>query len=346
LGAHLMPCDHNCRLGDLGRKAAGLFRSFATSLTGVCALAQAARNLPRIYGVSRSVHFARVVMACILLVDGNAWSQRKPVLSTPEALAGRWEWPDGQGGAAGMNVIVNTHIDGAADRIAGRVQYEDEVLFGLYYRAGSEVEPLGFNFFRNSPGEGVLWDGRRLAIHLGGKAGIPNVNVDLIWHEESQTWSGLFERAAFHKHVLLKRPASAAGTSASPFIGTWMDPRAMMNNCLHIAQQPDGALTAWSDDLQTPGRMRYANGIKPPLQTFEHYGEVAKATVDKSGQITVELRAYSPACCSHSFTARLSADGQSLSGVWAEGPNQSSRAAEWKKIPGLSCVAGDNLGTR
>jgi hypothetical protein len=34
-------------------------------------------------------------------------------------------------------------------------------------------------------------------------------------------------------------------------------------------------ITAWSDDLATPGASRYANGIRPPLVTFERYGAIA-----------------------------------------------------------------------
>jgi hypothetical protein len=115
----------------------------------------------------------------------------------------------------------------------------------------------------------------------------------------------------------------------------------MMNNCLHIPQQQDGSLTAWSDDLQTLGRVRYANGIQPPAQTREQYGEIAKAKLDASGRITVELRAYTAGCCSHSITASLSPDGQLLSGSWLAGMNQDSSAVEWKKIPGISCVNGN-----
>jgi hypothetical protein len=121
-------------------------------------------------------------------------------------------------------------------------------------------------------------------------------------------WSGLFERDSFHEHVSLKWPTSTA--LESRLVGTWSDKAGMMNNCLHISQEKDGALTAWSDDLQTPGRMRYANGT----HTMEDYGEIAKAKMDAPDQITVELRAYNAMCCSHPFTAKLSADGQSLSG--------------------------------
>jgi hypothetical protein len=107
----------------------------------------------------------------------------------------------------------------------------------------------------------------------------PTTNVGLVWHPESQRLSGLFERGPFREQVLLRRPASK--TTKSPFMGTWFEKGGgMMNNCVHIAQQEDGALVAWSDDIMIPARERHANGIQPPAQTREHYGEIAKAKLD------------------------------------------------------------------
>jgi hypothetical protein len=275
----------------------------------------------------------------IFLAHRSAEAQSNHTLSAPEALAGRWETPDGHGGAVGMNVILTTYIDGVQSSIAGHDQHVSNITIGLYHRTSPDVDELGFSFFPAATDVGANGDGYQLAIHFPGRVAISAVNLDLVWHEQSQTWSGLFERGAFRGQVSLKRPASKS--SVSPFAGTWSRTHAMMNTCLHIAQQQDGSLTAWSDDLQALGRVRYANGIQPPAQMLEHYGEIAKAKVDASGQITVELRAYTAKCCSHSFTARLSPDGQLLSGNWLAGLNQNPTAVEWKKAPGISCVNGD-----
>jgi hypothetical protein len=268
----------------------------------------------------------------VFVANGGALAQEKRSLRAPDTLAGRWEAPDGHGGAVGMNIIITTHIGGAPASIAGHLQYEDEFTVGLYQRTGPDVKPLGFNFFSSTAGGGMTWDGHQLTIHLLGKGDLPKANVDLIWHEESQTWSGLFERGSFREQVLLKRPTSTA--SKSPFVGTWSNNAGMMNNCLHISQDKDGALTAWSDDLQIPGRLHYANGIPPPTQTMEHYGEIAKAMMDAPDQITVELRAYTAMCCSHPFTAKLSTDRQSLVGSWAM-----PRPVIWVRMPSNSCIS-------
>jgi hypothetical protein len=275
----------------------------------------------------------------IFLAYGSAEAQQNRTLSAPDALAGRWETPDGHGGAVGMNVIVTTYIDGTPSNIAGHAQHVSNITVGLYQRTGPDVEELGFSFFPAAIDGGTNGDGYRLVIQFPGRGAISAVNLDLVWHEQSQTWNGLFESGAFRGQVSLQRPASKS--SVSPFAGAWSRTHAMMNNCLHIAQQQDSSLTAWSDDLQALGRVRYANGIQPPAQTREQYGEIAKAKLDASGQITVELRAYTAGCCSHSFTARLSPDGQLLSGSWLTGPNQDPSEVEWKKMPGISCVTGN-----
>ena len=77
--------------------------------------------------------------------------------------------------------------------------------------------------------------------------------------------------------------------------------------------------------------MRYANGIQPPTQTVEHYGgNIAKVSIDALDRITVELRAYTATCCSHPFTATLSADRQSLAGQFGS-PVQTKRQQRWSR---------------
>jgi hypothetical protein len=292
---------------------------------------------------SAQKRYCAILTILVFVANGGALGQEKRSFRTPDTLAGRWEAPDGHDGAVGMNIIITTHIDGAPASITGHVQYEDEFIAGLYQRTGPDVKPLDFNFFSSAAGGGMTWDGHQLTIHLLGKGDLPKVNVDLIWHEDSQTWSGLFERGSFSEQVSLKRPTSEA--SGSPFVGTWSDKGGIMNNCMHISQDKNGALTAWSDDIQTPGQMRYANGIQPPTQTMERYGEIAKANIDAPDRITVELRAYTAMCCSHSFTAKLSADGQSLAGNWLAGPNQVPRPVIWVRMPSNSCISSPSSET-
>ncbi len=101
-----------------------------------------------------------------------------------------------------------------------------------------------------------------------------------------------------------------------------------MNNCLHIAQAQDGTLTGWADDIQVPGRMHYANGLRPPERIVENYGEIAKVSARGLARIEVELRAYIAMCCSHRFAATLSSDGSSLIGEWPAGTQSNTATGQ------------------
>lgn len=100
----------------------------------------------------------------------------------------------------------------------------------------------------------------------------------------------------------------------------------LMNNCLHVRHRmehlPGGAATFKSLDGYG---MRKAFG--PPERALEHYGEIAKVKVTEQDRIEVELRAYTPMCCSHPFTAAISRDGNALVGDWPGGQNQAPRSA-------------------
>jgi hypothetical protein len=269
-----------------------------------------------------------------LAVTGSLCAQD---LSRLEDLAGRWEAPDGQGGQIGMNILLSTTVSNSATDVIETAQQLAGFEIAVYQRSGSDVQPFGFNFFATSPSGGATWDGRYLRIGLEKKGVDPRVHVDLEWDQTSQTWSGTFERGAFRSQAIaLKRPA---GHKNSRFIGTWFERNGLMNNCLHIAEAQDGTFTGWGDDIQIPDRMRYAYGLRPPDHVTEHYGEIAKVKVTEPDRIEVELRAYTPTCCSHSFTATISHDGNSLVGEWLAGGNQAPRAASWRRVQADSCLA-------
>jgi hypothetical protein len=258
-------------------------------------------------------------------------------LSHPEELAGRWEASDGQGGQIGMNILISTTVPGSATDLIGVPQTLEDFQIGLYQRSDSDVKPLGFNFFTTSVGGGATWDGRHLRIDLQRKAELPEVHVDLAWNNTTRVWTGSFECAAFRNQaVTLKRPTRP---QTNLFVGTWFERNGLMNNCLHIAQAQDGTFTGWGDDIQIPGRIRYANGLRPPERAMLRYGEIAKVKVSEPDRIEVELRAYTPMCCSHPFSAVISRDRKSLVGNWPAAPNQASRPAMWTRVEGESCIS-------
>ena len=76
------------------------------------------------------------------------------------------------------------------------------------------------------------------------------------------------------------------------------------------------SLAAWSDDLVTPGALRYANGIQPPVETFEHYGLVALVEVVGSPRtVMIELKALSAICCSITYFGNLAPNREEIQGT-------------------------------
>jgi hypothetical protein len=280
------------------------------------------------------------VLCFILLEIGSTCALSAQELSHPEKLAGRWEASDGQGGEIGMNILLSTTIPGSATDPIGVPQTLEDFQIGIYQRSDTDVKPLGFNFFATSVGGAATWDGWHLRINLQRKADLPEIHINLAWNDVTRVWTGSFERQAFrNKAITLKRPARP---QRNVFVGTWFGRNDLMNNCLHIAQAQDGTFTGWSDDIQIPGRIRYANGLLPPERIMEHYGEIAKVKVSEPDHIEVELRAYTPMCCSHPFSAVISPDRKSLVSNWPAGPNQAPRSAMWTRVEGESCISAAN----
>ena len=274
------------------------------------------------------------MLLAVLLGIGLSHAIPAQQMSDPEALAGRWEASDGRGGHIGMTIGVTTYIAGDGMTLVQVQHVLQGFTVGLYRRQDGEVEPGHFNYFASSPNDGASWDGHRLIIDW--RKTQPEVHVDLLLDQRMAAWTGKLELEKFRaQQVTLKRPA---GEHPNPFVGTWLERNSVMNNCLHLVQDHQGALMGWADDLQIPGRLRYANGIQQPAQALEHYGELARVTRTSENSIAVELRAGTPICCSHSFTAELDETGSLMLGNWPAGPNQASRPARWKRVKGNSCA--------
>jgi hypothetical protein len=269
-------------------------------------------------------------------------SSNKRIIEEPERLSGVWETDIGSGKTIGLHFNLTTAIEGSPTSLTRILQYEEHLDIGVYQKNGKDLTFGDQNYFSLSGDGAASWDGKRLILKFAPPptAKLPAIDLNLIYDEKQQAWTGLFHRDSFSGDVTLRRPnADRSDAGGSPFVGTWSDKGGIMNNCIHISQDKNGALTAWSDDIQTPGQMRYANGIQPPTQTMEHYGEIAKVSMDAPDRLTVELRAYTAMCCSHPFTAKLSADGQSLAGNWLAGPNQAPRPVIWVRMPSNSCIS-------
>ncbi len=263
-------------------------------------------------------------------------------VESPEKMSGVWEASNGTQGVVGLHFLLTTKVAGAPTTLTGVPQTEEHLAIGVYQRNGPQLRQGDQNYFMDSPDSGVSWDGKRLALNWTPRvAGDPAIDLDLIYDNEQQTWSGQFHRGAFSGHVTLRRPTVKGNVTASPLTGTWVSNRSGMNGCVHIVQGADGTLMGWSDDLQLSGRYRYANGLKPPEQTFEQYGDLVKAEQTGKNSFSIEFKAYTAMCCSHTYVGTLADDGSILNGGWQAGPNQTPMNLTWRKLRGDSCVGED-----
>jgi hypothetical protein len=95
------------------------------------------------------------------------------------------------------------------------------------------------------------------------------------------------------------------------------------------------SLAGWSDDLATPGALRYANGIRLPVETFEHYGSIALVEVVSPRTVLIELKALIAGCCSIIYAGKLTPDGKEIQA----GQSGSAIQSNWARMGGDSCVA-------
>ena len=117
--------------------------------------------------------------------------------------------------------------------------------------------------------------------------------------------------------LLLPQTPTNAGTAPrkNSLVGMWVaeSAQARSNNCVLIAQEPDGTLIASSS------------------------GNRVNFTQLNTRFFTLEFHADSPSCCSHTFVGHLSKDRATFSGAWQSGPNQASLSETWRRVSQVSC---------
>lgn len=278
--------------------------------------------------------------------DGNLRFGR--AVENPEALSGVWETSGGQSGAVGIHLELTTSASARLDPPARTPQTWQHLSLGVFERKGTEIVVGEENFFEdNAPVAPVMLENGHLQLHyVMPEADVPGakrlakflgieepsgVDLDLIYGSDD-CWRGRFHRGRFDSQVTLCRPAPEPGTAPDSLVGTWSIRWLGGRDCIHIFEISPDAFIAWSDSLQVPGGRMFW----PML--YEKYGVLAKAHRAKDGEVSLELGAYSPLCCSQTFTGRLSTDRSSLSGAFLPSPNHIPHAAQWTRAAGDSCV--------
>ncbi len=284
---------------------------------------------------------ASVIALALMAACMQAQQPRQPASSEdslrgheidhPENLSGEWE-TSFNGAVYGLQIQLTTRIDGAPVTLLGARQTFHDALFEVYQRTGpTRKTGEGNSFSDDTPA--VHWTQKRLIINRDGTTEGPAIHLDLAFDPVHSSWSGRFRLASFDRKVTLVRPCCAEKSATSPLVGTWARD-VPMNNCIHIAQGREGSLVSWSDDLLTPGAYKYANGIQPPTETFEHYGTVANTTLLSPGSVAIEFNPLSPLCCPVQFVGKLSANGKAI----VPAADEPEPLAHWLLMKGDSCV--------
>jgi hypothetical protein len=257
----------------------------------------------------------------------------RPVLH-PEAVSGVWEAPDGEGGAVGIHLRLSTIVPGDAKTLADTPQSLEQLDVGVYQRKGPEIQLGEENFFSGTPrgGSVTLEDGHLLLYS--------SAHLDLV-QQPGDRWVGRLLRGSFDSTVTLRRPGPADPDKTSPVVGTWLESSATPSaySCVHIVQQAENSFIGWSDSLEAPASTQCPNGVRKLATLYERYGERMKVHLEADGKVSLELYAYNPMCCSHTFIGTISPNGKVIQGTWPTGPNQSPHNGSWKKVPGDSCLS-------
>ncbi len=193
----------------------------------------------------------------------------------------------------------------------------------MYQHRGVDGNPfLQYNCFGYNHGgwDHAHWDGQRLTIDFDpaiATQDLRRLRVDLRWDEKAATWSGAFARDPFQSDaVVLQRPA--AGATVNPFVGTWyyaseeakypreartiyseggrtgMAAMSAANQCLHVAEDSESALSGWQDTLMvtSPDRFVVNGAAQPVVPPSGTYGVQVKVTQPESETIMVDRMAF------------------------------------------------------
>jgi hypothetical protein len=263
----------------------------------------------------------------------NAWVKGSPIRH-PEQFSGLWE-TEVDHKIIGIQIVLTTTVRGSPKSLVGVDQFFHHAELEIFEQRGHTRANGEGNWFEDNS-EGLEWAGNHLKIKSAGapKHGLPEVQIDLQFDPRKESWTGRFHRGTVDQEVTLRRPKSHGELQTSPFVGTWKRTGAGMNNCLHIAQESDGTLVGWSDDLVAPGVLRYASGLKRPEEWIENYGSVANVTATQSRGVLIEFKALTAICCPIFAGGKLDPDGQSM-----RTDINSSNPSKWKRVRSDSCIS-------
>jgi len=168
----------------------------------------------------------------------------------------------------------------------------------------------------------TLFDGKHLRIHFADVTDLKPFDLDLSFSPASHEWLGTWSRSHETYNVALRRPEPKSGASPNPFVGDWMaDPRNayVAAGSLHIRQSSDGTLSAWLDRVIA--------------STDRRNGEFLQVRTATASELDLE-RSGEPTGPAYRYHGSLSAEGQMLTGEWAENYGARLNAPDkFRKMP-------------
>ena len=271
----------------------------------------------------------------LLLLTMPAYSQtcsenlRGCPIQDPELLSGIWE-AHSANSVYSLNIQLMTKIVGLPTTLLGVPQYLSGAQFGVYE---SNRPPLstGEGHWFADDSYGVQLTSRTLKVHGSKIAGNSAIDLNLTFDPHRAQWSGKVRVDGFVGQLTFARPNPKLGVAKSPLVGTWehFHPNSI---CLHVAQQLDGSLAGWSDQLQVPGATRYANGIKPSPETIEIYGVFALLESVSPTAMLITRGILMPMGGIQTEIGKLTSDPNVMSA------GQTMEA--WHRVRGDSCAVG------
>ena len=263
------------------------------------------------------------LLTCAVQAQEESFYFGQPV-QHPEGLSGVWETADGQGGAIGIHLLLDTSIPADATAPAGAPQSWQDLQLGVFDRRGPIIQRGELNYFGDSPrgGEVRFKDGRLTLHFVSTMVDAPSIDLDLV-QQPGDRWVGRLHRGWFDSQVMLRRPEVDGAMGTSPIVGTWSESSSPGYTCMHIVEQAPNEFSGWSDSLK-------------------HYGELMKVRPAGDGRFSFELYAHSGVCCSHTFIGLPDAHGDRMEGLWPSGLKQAPHNGSWRKARGDSCVTESN----
>ncbi|MGZ3550408.1 MAG: hypothetical protein ACXWCW_10660 [Burkholderiales bacterium] len=194
------------------------------------------------------------------------------VVTNPQAITGVWEEPIALGKVVGFDIEIRTAIEGTPRTLAGTVQRVDYVWITTYMRTQGRSQRT---FWSSQIPAKFTWERNHLVLNEPGNlnAGHP-VLLDVTFDAKRSEWRGRLENEWYAGDVVLRRPF--VPHTGYKVIGDWIwgDSRNSGYSCKHVALGGDSALVIWSDIIDLPGIVIYANRNTPPPSTPEWYGDL------------------------------------------------------------------------